>query len=170
MITPSQYENLRSLVPNRKWTSWIRSQYKPCDDEKIVIAWHTEKRRWVICRAVKEGLFKGDHFADVSALKPISMWQGPNSTYLPIDSRLVQWFRSHDTYNAKDYGTWSDRMFAEASEDSYWDDMTNRFKEMYDKHKSAIQAHTTPAREEPGKRKHFYKGCLTTPDRGAAAA
>lgn len=165
MLTDNQYSYLQQLKPHQEHTRWIRSQYQGADDARVTIAWFAPKRRWVICRVVSESVLRGQEFQDVTVLKPLSVWQGPGDTYLPVDQRMVQWLRSHDTYNAKDYGTWSDAMFSEPQEEDRWDSITEMFKDIYDQNKSEIQSTTSPAREN-GNRKHFYEGCLL-PDRSA---
>ncbi len=162
MLTPSQHAYRSTLHANKQWTKWLRERYPGCEQAKVVIAWSTELHRWVFCRAEVDSVLTGESFSSVDTLTPFYVWQGLNSIYLPIDERVVDWFRDHDTFSAGYRQSWDDIMFAEKVNDDPvdWDVIKDGLRDFYRANRESLQGQSARKHRESKTRKWYYKGCL----------
>jgi len=157
MITEEMLARSRAIQPSVEWTNYVRSQYSPAADSKVVVAWDTQTSRWVLAYDSEDFVVHGNSLFPVRWTKAFYVWAGPGDAYKPPGPEMVTWLRDHDVHSEKSPEEWHKRMvspdkrLANDRDKSQWDDVTYGLKHLYDAHGKPMSSQVGPMSHNLGK-------------------
>ena len=136
-ITPEMLQRSRAMKASDRWTSYVREQYPPASDARVVVAFASELARWILCYDTEDVVVTSAGPARCRYLKAFYVWAGPNDSYLEPGPAVIRWLRDHDLYSEESVGEWEDAHFAPVAaekkrrEANAWDDVRYEMKQLY---------------------------------------
>jgi|TARA_B100000809_G_scaffold266917_1_gene332969 hypothetical protein len=135
-ISPGMLQRSRALKRSDRWTTYIRGQYPPAADSRVIVAWDSGTSRWVLAYDTEDVVIASGVPTRVRYLKSFYIWQGPGDSYLEPGPLMVRWLREHDLFSAENVNEWQDCMFGaqdklkKERELSAWDDVGHDIQQM----------------------------------------